>query len=634
MQQFSPELDQVEDGVYSPSKDSSPPGSYGKNMPLSAWISGFCATSVRVRAKSFMSPSRLLALKMEQLMVYILQSKRKMAHSLEVHFMGSHLALFRASLHPHSLPEYHHDGASKGVPSITASMNSGATEGIDDNHIHNVGLGRPNSHSFEINGGGPIFAGFSAAGNGSCSLHGLHYAWSNSNSYHHQPPSHTMWSNSPSFINSMQAHPQQMHGLHRMPSHLLHMPVALHHLQHHVGSAPAVNPSLWERQHAYSAEHMDASVFHPGSLGSMGFHGSSTLNPLEIASHNIFPHANGNCIDPSMTSQNVPSIHQRAHMFSSREPMIPLPASFDSSNERIRSRRNDANSNQADKKQYELDISRILCGEDTRTTLMIKNIPNKYAVLLYTSKMILATIDEHHQGKYDFIYLPIDFKNKCNVGYAFINMINPKYIVTFYQAFNGKKWEKFNSEKVASLAYARIQGKAALIAHFQNSSLMNEDKRCRPILFHSDGPNAGNQLGLNKTPVAQFPIQAWLKLNEACIMYNLVCRQRILGRVEFTSNNLLSQEPFPMGQNVRSRPGRTRSSNTEDSHQGSPPASANGDESSGGSDSSSDGYILLLICTVCSQNVRPTSNADMEPKPLYMFVPVKLNSVVVSVVVS
>ena len=63
------------------------------------------------------------------------------------------------------------------------------------------------------------------------------------------------------------------------------------------------------------------------------------------------------------------------------------------------------------------------------------------------------------------------------------------------QEFNGKRyWEKFNSEKVAFLAYARIQGKDALVTHFQNSSLMNEDKRCRPILFHSDGTEAGEQV--------------------------------------------------------------------------------------------------------------------------------------------
>ena len=60
----------------------------------------------------------------------------------------------------------------------------------------------------------------------------------------------------------------------------------------------------------------------------------------------------------------------------------------------------------------------LMAGEDKRTTLMIKNIPNKY-----TQKMLLATIDEHFKGHYDFFYLPIDFKNKCNVGYAFINMV-------------------------------------------------------------------------------------------------------------------------------------------------------------------------------------------------------------------
>ncbi|KAG0489216.1 hypothetical protein HPP92_008027 [Vanilla planifolia] len=130
--------------------------------------------------------------------------------------------------------------------------------------------------------------------------------------------------------------------------------------------------------------------------------------------------------------------------------------------------------------QFQLDLDKIISGDDTRTTLMIKNIPNKY-----TSEMLLAAIDENHRGAYDFFYLPIDFKNKCNVGYAFINLLSPFHIISFYQAFNGKKWEKFNSEKVASLAYARIQGKAALDVRFQNSSLMNEDRRCRPILFNS-----------------------------------------------------------------------------------------------------------------------------------------------------
>ena len=38
-----------------------------------------------------------------------------------------------------------------------------------------------------------------------------------------------------------------------------------------------------------------------------------------------------------------------------------------------------------------------------------------------------------------------------------------------------------------------VQGKAALVQHFQNSSLLHEDKRCRPVLFHTDGVLAGEQ---------------------------------------------------------------------------------------------------------------------------------------------
>ncbi|XP_058102899.1 protein MEI2-like 4 isoform X2 [Magnolia sinica] len=556
MQQFSPELEQEEAGGFSP-PNSSPPGGYGPvphepirsgcldngaidglhsalRPPISPFIeSAFHGISSSV-LHSLSSPVGVASVGNHGTQAGLDEHR----HSLDQMKSGfQHVPNFR----PHSLPEYHHDGVSNGVPAMPASMNSGSgpTEGIANRHILRVGSGGSNSHPFDINKGGKCKA-FSAGGNGSCPLHGHHYAWSNSNSYHHHhPPSPMMWPSSPSFVNGIHAHPgQQMHGLLRAPSHMLQTVMPLHHPHHHhVGSAPVINSSLWDRQHAYAAEPTEASAFHPGSIGSVGFSSSSTFHPLDLVSRSIFPHVGGNCIDPSIPSPNVglPSPQQRAHMFPGRDPMIPMPTLFDAPNERIRSRRNDASLNQADRKQYELDISRILHGEDTRTTLMIKNIPNKY-----TSKMLLATIDEHHQGTYDFIYLPIDFKNKCNVGYAFINMIDPMQIVPFFQAFNGKKWEKFNSEKVASLAYARIQGKAALIAHFQNSSLMNEDKRCRPILFHSDGPNAGNQ------------------------------------------------EPFPMGLNIRSRPGRTRSnSNEENHHQGSPPPSAIGEESNSGTDSSS-----------------------------------------------
>jgi hypothetical protein len=85
-------------------------------------------------------------------------------------------------------------------------------------------------------------------------------------------------------------------------------------------------------------------------------------------------------------------------------------------------------------------------GRDSRTALMIKNIPNKY-----TQKMITQKINEKFQGKYDFFYLPIDFKNKCNVGYAFINFADPIYILKFHEELDSKKWERFNSEKVRKL---------------------------------------------------------------------------------------------------------------------------------------------------------------------------------------
>lgn len=439
---------------------------------------------------------------------------------------------FRATpnFHPHSLPDYYDGLANNALcnspGNMVTNISSRPSERVENRQFCRVGS---NGHSLELNE-----SVFGPSGNASCPPPAQHYMWNNS---HHPQPHAMMWPNSPSFVNGVcNAHTApRLHALPRAPSHMMSTILPIN--SHHVGSAPSINPSLWDRRNAYAGESPDASGFHPGSLGNMRISGNSP-HPLEFVSHNMFPRVGGNCMDLPVPSKNVglPSHHQSI-MYPSRGQMIPMMTSFDSPNERARNRRNEGSSNQADnKKQFELDIDRIMRGEDRRTTLMIKNIPNKY-----TSKMLLAAIDERHRGTYDFIYLPIDFKNKCNVGYAFINMTDPSLIIPFYQAFNGKKWEKFNSEKVASLAYARIQGKAALIAHFQNSSLMNEDKRCRPILFHTEGPNAGDQV------------------------------------------------PFPMGMNVRSRPNKNRANTSEENHLESPHDMPNGDECSNGDSSSGSG---------------------------------------------
>ena len=138
-----------------------------------------------------------------------------------------------------------------------------------------------------------------------------------------------------------------------------------------------------------------------------------------------------------------------------------------------------------------LDLDAVELGQDTRTSLMVRNIPNKY-----TQQMLLSEFEEngHGPGVIDFFYLPIDFKNRCNRGYAFINFVDNKDILAFHRQYFGKHWRTFNSDKICDITYARIQGKEAMLKRFENSALMEKDDEYKPLVFVSDGARKGMRL--------------------------------------------------------------------------------------------------------------------------------------------
>ncbi|KAL7548731.1 hypothetical protein ACHAWF_012000 [Thalassiosira exigua] len=135
-----------------------------------------------------------------------------------------------------------------------------------------------------------------------------------------------------------------------------------------------------------------------------------------------------------------------------------------------------------------LHLDKVLSGRDRRSSLMVRNIPNKYTQQMLLSEFAAAG---HGSTKMDFFYLPIDFKNGCNRGYAFVNFVDYRDLIPFVERYNGKGWQRFNSDKICDITYARIQGKAAMLKRFENSALMDKDDGYRPKVFVSHGDRKG-----------------------------------------------------------------------------------------------------------------------------------------------
>ena len=132
---------------------------------------------------------------------------------------------------------------------------------------------------------------------------------------------------------------------------------------------------------------------------------------------------------------------------------------------------------------FTINLEQILIGNETRTTIMIRHIPNKY-----TYDELLTEIDKVCKNKYDFFYLPLDSENDCNLGYSFINFIDPLHIIYFYKKFKAKKWQFYKSNKECDLSFAKFQGKNELTAHLEKNMGKIEDKKKLPLVIDVINP--------------------------------------------------------------------------------------------------------------------------------------------------
>mmetsp|Transcript_103302 Transcript_103302/g.220971 ORF Transcript_103302/g.220971 Transcript_103302/m.220971 type:complete len:459 (-) Transcript_103302:194-1570(-) len=119
------------------------------------------------------------------------------------------------------------------------------------------------------------------------------------------------------------------------------------------------------------------------------------------------------------------------------------------------------------------------------TTVMMRNLPNKYTQIMLFEEMN----NTGFEGSFDFLYLPIDPETSANRGYAFVNFMDSGNAWMFKLAFDGRRMNRFNSEKRVSVMPAALQGFEANHAHYSQARVNQGDRNARPLFLRDSKPS-------------------------------------------------------------------------------------------------------------------------------------------------
>ena len=125
-----------------------------------------------------------------------------------------------------------------------------------------------------------------------------------------------------------------------------------------------------------------------------------------------------------------------------------------------------------------INLEDIKSGKESRTVVRLNPIPPNYSSF-DVSKLLdkyLKIENGKNQRIYKALYTPLCKIIGKNLGYCFVMMAKPQYVINFYNTFNGKIFGKKKCKKPCNVIWADKQGDDFLKNY-------EEDPTRKPIIF-------------------------------------------------------------------------------------------------------------------------------------------------------
>jgi len=127
-------------------------------------------------------------------------------------------------------------------------------------------------------------------------------------------------------------------------------------------------------------------------------------------------------------------------------------------------------------------------GCEDNTTIMVRNLPDDWMQCVLVELMLRKGF----AGRFDFVYLPMNFRSGKNFGYGFVNLRDHETALELAEKLNGCQQGLLLNPTVLHFTWSSCQGLDANIERYRNSPLMHRvvPSECKPALYDHRGGQA------------------------------------------------------------------------------------------------------------------------------------------------